>query len=302
MRAMYSLLRKIKKLSLPVDMQIDLFNKTVKPILLYGCEVCGFGNNGMLESIQLKFLKCILKLKKSTPSNMVYGETGVYPLKIDIETRMIQFWSKTIQITPNTLLSDVYYSMYDIYQRVDRNQTVFNWYKHVKDILIKCGLINIWNNHFSPNPNWLKLSVKQKLKDLFVNSWFSDIENNHGLMTYKLFKKKFGFENYLIKIPRALMHYLLKFRTNNHRLPIERGRWANTDLRDRICDLCLENIGDEYRYLFECKTFSEERKSLIPVKYTINHNVIKFDSLLNSSSTQKLLRLCKFIKVVFSRL
>ena len=109
---------------------------------------------------------------------MVYGETGVYPLKIDIETRMIQFWSKTIQITPNTLLSNVYYSMYDIYQRVDRNQTVCNWYKHVKDILIKCGLINIWNNHFSPNPNWLKLSVKQKLKDLFVNSWFSDIENN----------------------------------------------------------------------------------------------------------------------------
>ena len=75
--------------------------------------------------------------------------------------------------------------MYDIYQRVDRNQTVFNWYKHVEDILIKCGLINIWNNHFSPNPNWLKLTVKQKLKDLFVNSWFSEIENNHGLMTYK---------------------------------------------------------------------------------------------------------------------
>ena len=78
---MYSLLRKIKKLSLPVDMQIDLFNKTVKPVLLYGCEVCGFGNNDMLERVQLKFLKYILKLKKSTPSNMVYGETGVYPLK-----------------------------------------------------------------------------------------------------------------------------------------------------------------------------------------------------------------------------
>ena len=98
------------------------------------------------------------------------------------------------------------------------------------------------------------------------------------------------------------MHYLLKFRTKNHRLHIERGRWTNTELRDRICDLCLENIGDEYHYLFECKTFSEERKSFIPVKYTTNHNAIKFDSLLNSSSTQELIRLCKFIKVVFSRL
>ena len=68
---MYSLLRKIKKLSLPVDMQIDLFNKTVKPILLYGCEVCGFGNNDMLERVQLKFLKYILKLKKIDP--LKYG-------------------------------------------------------------------------------------------------------------------------------------------------------------------------------------------------------------------------------------
>ena len=73
------------------------------------------------------------------------------------------------------------------------------------------------------------------------------------------------------------------------------GRHSNRSVR-------LENIGDEYHYLFECKNLSEERKSLIPVKYTINHNVIKFDSLLNSRSTQELIRLCKFIKVVFSRL
>ena len=79
------------------------------------------------------------------------------------------------------------------------------------------------------------------------------------------------------------MQYLLKVRTtcNNHRLHIERGRWTHTELRDRICDLCLENIGDEYHYLFKCIKFSVERKSLIPTKYITNHNVIKFNPFLN---------------------
>ena len=72
-------------------MQIDLFNKLIKPILLYGCEIWGIGNIDIIERVQLKFLKMILNLKKSTPSYMVYGETGSFPLKIDIEARMISY-------------------------------------------------------------------------------------------------------------------------------------------------------------------------------------------------------------------
>ena len=37
--------------------------ETVKPILLYACEICGYGNIDRLEQIQLKFLKSILNLK-----------------------------------------------------------------------------------------------------------------------------------------------------------------------------------------------------------------------------------------------
>ena len=42
-KAMYSLIKKSRSLLLPVDLQIDLFDKMVKPILLYGSEVWGFG-------------------------------------------------------------------------------------------------------------------------------------------------------------------------------------------------------------------------------------------------------------------
>ena len=80
MLALFSLLKKIRSLSLPYDIQIDIFDKLVKAILLYGCEIWGSGNIYLLERIQLKFYRFIFNLKTSTPSNMIYGELGITPL------------------------------------------------------------------------------------------------------------------------------------------------------------------------------------------------------------------------------
>ena len=95
-KALFSLLKKIRSLNLPYDIQIYMFNKMIKPILKYGCEVWGMGNFDVLERIQLNFFKYIFTLKKSTPSFMIYGELGVTPLYIDIQSRMISFWTKFV--------------------------------------------------------------------------------------------------------------------------------------------------------------------------------------------------------------
>ena len=68
----------------------------VKPMILYGCEIWGFGNNEIIESLHLKFCKLLLYLKTSTPDCMVYGELRRYPISIDIKVRMIKFWCKLI--------------------------------------------------------------------------------------------------------------------------------------------------------------------------------------------------------------
>ena len=61
-RAMFSLLKEARDLLLPLDLQIEIFQKTVIPIVSYGFEVWGFG---VLEQVQLKFLKQILNMKKA---------------------------------------------------------------------------------------------------------------------------------------------------------------------------------------------------------------------------------------------
>ena len=75
----------VKRHNLSIEYLLDLFDKIVKPILLYGCEVWGFSDNYIIEQIHLKFCKLILHLKQSTPNFMIYGELGRFSLYIDIK-------------------------------------------------------------------------------------------------------------------------------------------------------------------------------------------------------------------------
>ena len=83
---------------------LDLFDKMILPILLYGCEIWGFENLESIEIFYRKFLKYILKVNRQTTNCMVYGETGRTPLNVIIETRMVCYWHK-ISTGLNTKLS-----------------------------------------------------------------------------------------------------------------------------------------------------------------------------------------------------
>ena len=95
-------------------MQIDFFDKMIKHILLYGCEIWGFGSLDLIERVQLKFYKQILPLKKSKPSFMVYGELGAYPLFIDIQRRMVSFWCKLNDSGKNDIATTLYKLTYHL--------------------------------------------------------------------------------------------------------------------------------------------------------------------------------------------
>ena len=129
-KAVFSLIKNTKKLSLPFDIQIDLFEKTVKPILLYGCEIWGVGNNDVIERVQLNYFKQILGLKKSTPSYMLYGEIGIMPLEVDIHTRIISFWSKLIENNPSYKLSSMMYNIK--YSLSNETRIKSKWIEYVK--------------------------------------------------------------------------------------------------------------------------------------------------------------------------
>ena len=58
-RSMFSVMSKIRRHNLPIDMQLDLFDKIVMPVMLYGCETWGYSNLKLLETLHLRFCKIV---------------------------------------------------------------------------------------------------------------------------------------------------------------------------------------------------------------------------------------------------
>ena len=164
-QAMYSVLKKGRLNNLSIECQLDLFDKIVKPVLLYGCEIWGYGNNNIIEKVHLKFCKLLLHLKPSTPDFMVYGELGRFPLDTNIKTQSISYWSKLIAGNENRLSNTLYKLCMISTENADRD---IKWIRNIKAILDSCGLSNIWLHQTFPSDKWLKLKVKQILSDQFT--------------------------------------------------------------------------------------------------------------------------------------
>jgi hypothetical protein len=84
--------------------------------LIYGCEIWEYEDLQIIETLHLKFLKHILRLKSSTPSCMVYGETGRFPLYIYVYTRMISYWAKLTSGNENKIVHILYKYSYTQYR------------------------------------------------------------------------------------------------------------------------------------------------------------------------------------------
>ena len=73
-KAMYSLIQKGRRLKLPTDIMLKLFDSCVAPVLLYGCEVWGYENTDIIEKVHTKFCKFIFGVSKCSHNMPIYGE------------------------------------------------------------------------------------------------------------------------------------------------------------------------------------------------------------------------------------
>lgn len=295
-KAVFALLKKVKSLSLPFDIQVDLFNKTIKPILLYGCEIWGVGNIDILERVQLTYFKYIFSLKKSTPSYMIYGELGIMPILVDIQTRTISFWSKLIENDTQNKLSSAVYNI--IYELSIGNNIKSLWINNIKHLLCSLGFSGIWYSQSFINKNWLVKATTNKLKDVYIQKWRASIEITSDSNFYKIFKTDFQQSDYFSRLPISSCKKLMRFRTRNHRLPVETGRWKSIPLDERKCSYCDLDIGDEYHYLLVCDHFKLERQTFMKPYYYTRPNTLKLEQLMNTKNIKVLRKLCQFIDLI----
>ncbi len=291
-------MKQVKENHIPLSCHIELFLKTIDPILLYGAEVWGFQKFEILEKFRLRCLKSILHVRISTPSYMVYGELGIQPLECEIKSRMIGYWGKVITGKAVKFSSILY-----MISRQKQSTSVFtsHWNTKIEHILNETGFSYIWQQH-DPSTSYLQKrhEIRQRIYDQSLQNIKSDEENSMKKKHYMLLKDDWKQEKYLTNIDYSDALILLKFRTDNHKLPVEKGRYHNIEYKDRICLKCRLEIGDKFHYLFSCPFFVKEREQFIPQTIRTRPNMYKYKDLLCHSDTRTLQKLSKFIRGLLS--
>ena len=145
-RASFSLVARIRKLSLPIDIQINLFDTCILPILLYGSEVWGFSNLKNVEVFQNQFFKHALKLHTKTPNAFVLGEVGKFKIEKYIKQRMLNFWIN-VSTGKATKISTILYNY--VKNKVDKDESQSKWFVYIKNTLHDIDLGKHWDGDTS---------------------------------------------------------------------------------------------------------------------------------------------------------
>ena len=207
---------------------------------------------------------------------------------------MIKYWIKLLTSSEQSLLFKTYKMLInDIENNLNYNKS--NWAYHIKVILEECGLYYIWQNQFNMLINFDM--IQQRIKDIYYQQWYSEINNSRRLETYGLFKHTFEFETYLDFIhERKFRIALTRFRTSSHDLAIERGRYLNLPREERICNNCNSGlIESEFHFVLTCSKLTELRSKFIKRYYYSWPTLQKLSNLLSLKSKNAIRDLSKYI-------
>jgi len=297
-KAMFALLSKGRTLQLPVDIMLEMFEKTVLPIMLYGCEVWGYGKNDMLDTVFLRFCKHLLGVKTSTPNCMVYGELGCLPVSISIKRRLVAYWLKLCSADEHRICRKLYNVLFHMHENNDYHS---EWLICIRDIIQQNGFGFVWlTQGQGVNITGFKNELKCRLNSQFIQQWHTQMEESSKCSLYRNIKTEFRLESYLLKLSKNNWKFIVKLRCSSHKLPIETGRYANLSRDSRYCNRCnMARVGDEYHMFFECTNpdIVTARRRFLPIEFRRNCSVFKFVKLLNQVDDVKIgSRVASFIK------
>jgi hypothetical protein len=179
-----------KQLFLNQCASLSLFDTYACCILNYGCEVWGMHRAPDIEKVHLESLKSVLGVRRNTNTTctMIHFETGRLPLYHVRILRMFKFWFKLLQ-TENCVLGAAYEYLYNVCENTKRNS--HNWAVFVKEQLHCLGLSYMWHNQSNLNTNVCMPIIKLRLRDLFIQNVYSNLEHEPKFTFYKHLVDKF---------------------------------------------------------------------------------------------------------------
>ena len=129
-----------------------LYNTLVDSVLLYGAEVWGINCPHSINNLQLQFIKEILRLKRSTTSYFIWGETGLLPTDYMAWYKVLCYWGSLVHPKCTKFSKQIYAQL-----KLDDGGT---WANFVKKKLHEIGMGDYWDLQVVSGTREFKNKVK----------------------------------------------------------------------------------------------------------------------------------------------
>ena len=85
----------------PLQIKLKVLTSCVTSTIIYGCETRGKSIPKGIEQVYRIAIKTVLSIRSNTNNEIVYLESGLYPLEATIRRRQLAFWLRTKEAANN---------------------------------------------------------------------------------------------------------------------------------------------------------------------------------------------------------
>ena len=311
----------------PVSVACNLFDTLINPILTYNSEVFymdlylkfyrakerskrsnspidvfDFIDKTSIEKLHLHFCKNILGLKRKSVNMTARSELGRDPIEKQIQIKTIRYLARLNNEKINPLLREAFIMC----KKLDSEGT-YTWYSYAKALSSDVGL-NLEEFNIGDSVKLLNTFKHRSKKEIdryfaqLIHDKINNLNERNKVHLYKYIKTESNNREYYLSHPNFETRKIFsKFRTSDHPLQIEVGRYNKTPREERFCLTCKNTIDDECHFFLSCEINKSLRFPLINyfTKVESNFNDLsdtdKIKRLLNPSSPSDIKTVASFI-------
>ena len=238
----------------PIHIKIKVLNSCIIASILHNCETWANTNIQQLEVKYRRMLKCILGVKQSTCSELLFVELSIFPIGIQIMMKQFKFWKKV-----KTVIKDD-----------DPLKFAINEARRYRlnEVVYYDNLLNRYNSAEEIQAEFVNKNKEEIIRkaEQDRSKYKTYLQINPTLNTPTIYKN--------IRNKNELS-MIAKIRLVSHNLQIELGRRNNTPRELRLCH-CKEGVEDEEHFLIRCESYTDIR-----LKFMINRDTT-VEKILNT--------------------
>ena len=189
------------------------------------------------EKVHLNYCKFVLGISKYASNLAVLGELGRFPVADKITVSHVLYWLRLEQGTENPILNNAF---------TESKLESHCFIKSIQYVLSKSGLCYIYSNPQGFSKDYVKMTLRENLKDQFRQYFFGKLRSSDSLGILQLCKGQEVYEvsSYIDKIRNLkLRNIFLRLRINQTKL---KGHLRGAD---KVCEYCKGNEIEDVKHL-----------------------------------------------------